>query len=74
MKLFTFILAFSMFYSTVVPCHAGEHDHGETCTHHEHEHDNPSDNDENNQLLLLPSSVQLSVASIAAAEPVAFES
>jgi len=49
MKLFAFILAFSMLYSTVVPCHAGEHEHGESCTHHHghHDHDNPEDNDEN---------------------------
>jgi len=47
MKLFAFILAFSMFYSTVIPCHAGEHDHGDSCSHH-HEHDSPSDNDNNN--------------------------
>lgn len=49
MKIFALILAFSMFYSIVVPCHAGEHDHGDSCSHHEgHEHDNPSDNNENN--------------------------
>ena len=38
-----------MFFSTVVPCHAGEHDHTVQCEHHgEHNHDGPSDDNEHN--------------------------
>ena len=48
MKLFALILSFSMFFSTVVPCHAGEHDHTEKCEHHgHHDHDGPAQDNEN---------------------------
>ena len=49
MRLFAFILIFSMLGASIIPCHAGEHEHGE-CSHHEHhghEHDNNSSDEEN---------------------------
>lgn len=45
MKSFAFILIFLMLSSSVIPCHAEEHDNGDTCSHH-HDHDNSSNDEE----------------------------
>ena len=52
MKWFAYILIISMLSSTIIPCHAGEHEHGE-CSHHEnhsshHDQDSDSSHDEEN--------------------------